>query len=173
MRALPVDRSASWNVIAPQFSGAYTPVVPQGGFMGKINISRLILGGIVAGIVADALGYLVDDVMLASRWAAGMKALGLSAFSPNQWIWFNLLGLVSGIVAVWIYAAIRPRFGAGPRTAIYAGLAVWVVGALLPNLGFMCFAHLFSRHLTLYTTLGALVELVAGTVAGAALYKEA
>ena len=78
-----------------------------------------------------------------------------------------------GIVAVWIYAAIRPRFGAGPRTAIYAGLAVWVVGALLPNLSFMCFGGLFSRHLTLYTTLGALVELVAGTVAGAALYKEA
>jgi len=141
--------------------------------MGKINMSRLVLGGIIAGIVADALGYLVDGVMLAPRWAEGMKALGHSEFSPNQWIWFNLLGLVSGIVAVWIYAAIRPRFGAGPRTAIYAGLAVWVVGALLPNLSFMCFGGLFSRHLTLYTTLGALVELVAGTVAGAALYKEA
>jgi len=141
--------------------------------MGKINMSRLILGGIIAGIVADALGYLVDGVMLAPRWAAGMKALGHSEFSPNQWIWFNLLGLVGGIVAVWIYAAIRPRFGAGPRTAIYAGLAVWVVGALLPNLSFMCFGGLFSRHLTLYTTFGALVELVVGTVAGAALYKEA
>ncbi len=141
--------------------------------MGKINWSRLILGGIVAGIVADVLGYLVDGVMLAPRWAAGMQALGHSEFSPNQWIWFNLLGLVSGIVAVWIYAAIRPRFGAGPRTAIYAGLAVWVVGSLLPNLSFMCFAGLFSCHLTLYTTLGALVELVAGTVVGAALYKEA
>jgi hypothetical protein len=112
--------------------------------MGKINMSRLILGGIVAGIVADALGYLVDGVMLAPRWAEGMKALGHSEFSPNQWIWFNLLGLVGGIVAVWIYAAIRPRFGAGPRTAIYAGLAVWVVGALLPNLSFMCFGA-FSR----------------------------
>ena len=121
---------------------------------------------------SDALGYLVDGVILAPRWAAGMKALGRPEFSPNQWIWFNLLGLVSGIVAVWIYAAIRPRFGAGPTTAIYAGLSVWVVGALLPNLSFMCFAGLFSRHLTLYTTLGALFELVTGTVAGAALYKE-
>jgi len=29
-----------------------------------------------------------------------------------------------------------------------------------------------NKHLTLYTTLGGLVEVVAGTVAGAALYKE-
>ena len=140
--------------------------------MGKINMGRLILGGIVAGIVADALGYVIDGVMLAPRWADGMKALGQTEFSPNQWIWFNLLGLVSGFFAVWIYAAIRPRFGAGPVTAIYAGLTVWVIGALLPNLSFMYFAGLFSRRLTLYTTLGALVELVAGTVAGAAVYKE-
>ncbi len=52
--------------------------------MGKINMSPLILGGIVAGLVADALGYLVDGVMLAPRWAEGMKTLGHSEFSPNQ-----------------------------------------------------------------------------------------
>jgi len=52
-------------------------------------------------------------------------------------------------------------------------VAVWVVGALIPNLSFMWLAHLFPRHLTVYTTAGALVEIVVGTVAGAALYKEA
>ncbi|HEY2467640.1 MAG TPA: hypothetical protein VGI45_07345 [Terracidiphilus sp.] len=140
--------------------------------MGKINVSRWILGGIVAGIVADVLGYIVDGVMLAPRWADGMKMLGHSAFSSNQWIWFNVLGLISGIVAIWIYAGIRPRFGAGPTTAIYAGAVVWVLGVLVPNLSFMVFAGLFSKHLALYTTLGGLVEYVAGTVAGAALYKE-
>ena len=33
-------------------------------------------------------------------------------------------------------------------------------------------AHLFSNHLTLYTTLGGLVEAVFGTLAGASVYKE-
>jgi hypothetical protein len=33
-------------------------------------------------------------------------------------------------------------------------------------------AGLFSKHLTVYTTAGALVEVVAGAVAGAALYQE-
>ena len=39
--------------------------------MGKVNMGRVILGGIVAGIVADVLGYVVDGVILAPRWAEG------------------------------------------------------------------------------------------------------
>jgi hypothetical protein len=140
--------------------------------MGKINLSRLIIAGLVAGIISDLLGYLVDGILLAPRWAAGMQALGRSEFSPNQWIWFNLLGLVGGFAMIWIYAAIRPRFGPGVMTAVRAGLTVWVVGALLPNLSFMWFGGLFGRRLTAYTTAGALVEIIVGAVAGAALYKE-
>jgi hypothetical protein len=140
--------------------------------MGKINLGRVILGGLVAGIVADILGFLVDGVLLAPRWAAGMTALGHGNFSPNMWIWFNLFGLVSGIVMIWIYAAIRPRFGAGVKTAVCAGVAVWVLGTLLPNLSFMWIAGLFSHHLCAFTTAGALVEVVVGAIAGAAIYKE-
>jgi hypothetical protein len=140
--------------------------------MGKINMSRVIIGGVVAGLIADVLGYLVDGILLARQWADGMKALGHANFSSNQWIWFNLLGLVSGIVLIWIYAAIRPRFGAGPKTAVFAGLAVWVIGSLLPNLGFMWVGGLYSHQLTVMTTLGALVEIVVGAIGGAALYQE-
>lgn len=141
--------------------------------MGKINASRVILGGIVAGVVAGILGYCVDGVWLAPRWTADMKALGRSGFSMNQWIGFLVLGILVGIVAVWIYAAVRPRFGAGPRTAFRAAVATWILAWLVPNLAFMAIPHFFSGRLTLYTTLGALVETVVGTMAGAALYKEA
>ena len=48
--------------------------------MGKINIGRLILGGIVAGIVGNILGYLVDGLILGPQWAASMKALGRGEF---------------------------------------------------------------------------------------------
>ncbi len=130
--------------------------------MGKINLGRVILGGIAAGIVADALGYLVDGVLLAPRWADGMAKLGRFGFSQNMWLWFDLLGIIGGIVMIWIYAAIRPRLGAGVKTAVYAGVVVWMIGTLLPNVSFMCVAGLFSRHLTLYTTAGGLVEVVAG-----------
>jgi hypothetical protein len=140
--------------------------------MGKINVGRLIVGGIVAGIAIDLLDYLVDGVWLAPRWTHDMALLGKTGFTPVQIIWLNVLGLLTGIAAIWLYAAIRPRFGAGVKTAILAGLAVWFIGVFLPNVGFMYVPGLFSKHLTLYTTLGGIVEVVFGTIAGASVYRE-
>ena len=141
--------------------------------MGKINVGRLILGGIVAGIVNDILGYGVDGWLLAQLWANAMKALGHGAFSLNALIWFNLLGFATGFVALWMYVAIRPRFGPGVKTAIYAGIASWVLGSLLPNASFIYVSGLFPRHLMFYATIGALVEIAVATIIGAKVYKEA
>jgi len=141
--------------------------------MGKMNVGRWILGGIVAGIVGDLLDIPVDGVWLAPMWNSQMAALGRSSLSANQIVWFNAFGIIIGLVAIWIYAGIRPRFGPGVKTAIYAGIAVWVAGFLVPNFALMWVTHLFSGHLTGYTTLGALIECVVGAIAGAALYKEA
>lgn len=141
--------------------------------MTKTNMARVVLGGILAGIVLNILGFVVDGVLLAPQWNAGMSALGRAGeISVNQIIGFNILGFCYGIAVVWLYAAIRPRYGAGPRTAVTAGLALWVVGVLLPNVGFMSVNGLFPNNLTLMTTLGGLVECVAAALAGAAVYKE-
>ncbi len=140
--------------------------------MRKINLVRLLLGGLVAGIVADILGYLVDGVLLSQHWTDAMLALGRNEFSTAQIVEFNLIGIVFGIVSIVIYVAFRSLFGANWKTAVYAGVTAWVIGVLLPNASFMLVTDLFSKHLTLYTTLGGLVEAVAGTVAGAALYKQ-
>jgi hypothetical protein len=141
--------------------------------MAKISVGRVILGGVVGGIVADLIDFPIDGVWLAPQWANQMDLLGKHAFSTNAWIGFDLLGILGGICAIWIYAAIRPRFGPGVKTAIYAGFVTWVLTALLPNTAFMYVGHLFTKHLALYTTLGDLVEIVIGTIVGAWLYKEA
>ncbi|MGA3035320.1 MAG: hypothetical protein ABSD70_18700 [Terracidiphilus sp.] len=141
--------------------------------MGKINVARLILGGIVAGIVGDVLDYLVDGLILAPMWNGQLSTWGRPPFSCSQIAWYMTFGIITGLVGIWIYAGIRPRFGPGVKTAIYAGVAVWIIGFLLPNFALMWVPHFFSGHLTAYTTLGALFECVIGTIAGAAVYKEA
>jgi len=141
--------------------------------MGKINVGRWILGGIVAGIVGDILDIPVDGVWLAPMWKQQLTGLGQPMFSGSQLIWFNAFGIIIGLVTIWIYAGIRPRFGPGVKTAIYAGVAVWITGFLVPNFALMWVTRFFNGHLTGYTTLGALVECVVGAIAGAALYKEA
>ncbi len=140
--------------------------------MGRMNIGRLIHGGIVAGIVGDILGYIVDGVVLAPRWADAMRALGRPPeFTISYLVLSNVLGLVAGVFMIWLYATMRARYGAGPLTAIYAGLAVWLIGTLLPNVGFAG-AGIFPAGLMTMTTAGAVVESVAAALAGAALYKE-
>jgi hypothetical protein len=145
----------------------------KGGAMGSININKVILGGIVAGIVGNVLSFLADGVILAPQWAAAMKALGKPEFTGSQIAGFVIIGLVYGILVVWLYAAIRPRYGAGPKTAVYAGLAVWAIGVLLPNISLMGIGGLYPLDLTLETTAAGIIESVAAALAGAALYQEA
>lgn len=141
--------------------------------MGKINTARMILCGVIAGIVGDLVGSLVDGVLLGPRWNAAFARLGLPPMNGTEVVEFNVVGIFIGLAALWIYAGVRPRFGAGAKTAVYVGLMVWFLTYLLPNIAFMYIPHAYSHHLTLYTTLGNLVGCVLGTLAGAALYKEA
>lgn len=43
---------------------------------------------------------------------------------------FFAIDLMMGIWAVWLYSAIAPRYGAGPRTACIAGVAWWIIKSL-------------------------------------------
>jgi hypothetical protein len=141
--------------------------------MAKMSTSRILLGGIVAGIVADTIGYIVDGKLLASDWSDGMAALGHGELSKTQFLSLDVLGIVTGIVLIWIYAALLPRFGPGAFTALYAAVAVWTVGVLIPDLSFMWITGLFpNHHLVAETAAGGLVELVVGGICGAILYKD-
>jgi hypothetical protein len=140
--------------------------------MGKINLGRVILGGIVAGIAVDLLDYLVDGMMLAPMWNGQLATWGRPPFSGSQIAWYMIFGLIIGLVTIWIYAGIRPRFGPGVKTAIYTGIAVWIVSTLIPNFALMYVPRFFSGHLTAYTSLGGLFEIVIAAICGASVYKE-
>jgi hypothetical protein len=139
--------------------------------MGKIDMSRVLAGGIVAGIIIDIVEFVLNAVVLRDQWNSLATAHNLPMIGMNQIIVFNVLGLITGIAAVWAYAAMRPRFGAGPMTAVYAALLVWVVGYLIPNL-FQSVSGMIPNNLMLTITVVGLVEVIVATVAGAYLYKE-
>jgi len=137
----------------------------------KINLGRVILGGIVAGIIIDIFEFVLNGMVLADQWKALMASMNLPVMGMNEIIWFNVFGLVLGIVAVWTYAAIRPRFGMGPKTAVYAALLTWVTAYVYGN-AMSTIIGMFSMQMTL-TLLGVgLIEIIVATIAGAWLYKE-
>src|SRR2546422_11534071 len=67
--------------------------------------------------------------------AAAMQAVGKQPI-PDSIIWvFVVWDFVMGIGLVWLYAAIRPRFGAGVKTAVIAGLGLWFFIGLMSAIG--------------------------------------
>jgi hypothetical protein len=140
--------------------------------MGKINLGRVLVGGIVAGVIVDVFEYFLNAKILADQWHALMAAQKLPMWGMNEIIAFDVMGLAIGLIAVWTYAAIRPRFGAGPKTAVYAALLIWVLAYVLSSLSPLIMG-MFSQTLFLTMIGVGLVEIVVATVAGAFIYKEA
>lgn len=140
--------------------------------MGKINLGRVILGGLLAGIVVNIGEFILNEPILGEQWAAAMASLNRPPIGGSAIAWFIVMGFVLGIVLVWLYAAIRPRFGAGPKTAIIAGLAVWFF-AWLWGFSSTAVMGLLPDRLVAITIVWGLVEVCIASLAGAWLYKEA
>jgi hypothetical protein len=139
--------------------------------MGQINMGRVVAGGLLTGLVLNVQDFLVHGVMLKADWEQAMTALGKPGAMDNQAIAvFVVIDFLIGIWALWLYAAMRPRFGPGPRTAVIAGLTAWAVFALftvsqMPT-------GLFSTKLLLLPLAIALVVAPLAVAAGAYVYKE-
>ncbi len=140
--------------------------------MQPINWTRVLIGGLVAGLVINLSEFVMNAIVLKNDWAQVMKALNKPGdFSVNQVVIFNLIGFGVGIAGVWLYAAIRSRLGPGLKTALIAAVAVWFIGNVLPNLGFLAM-DLFPANLLAIGTGWGLIETLAAVALGAKLYRE-
>lgn len=140
--------------------------------MGKINFGRVLLGGLVAGIVLNIGEFLLNGKVLAKEMEEMFRKCSIPMPGSKFFVIVVVITLVLGIVIVLGYAAIRPRFGPGVKTAIIAGLFAWfgvyfyqsVIGAAL---GFV------PTNMLVIVLAWGLVEYCVAAIAGAWLYKEA
>jgi hypothetical protein len=135
-----------------------------------MSYKRILLGGLVAGVIMAVLDAIANVALFGSGWDAAYAALGLHPSPAAQggfWITFDL---VNGILIVWLYAAMRPRFGAGAGTAVRAALVQWFV------LHYTMASHIadgvFPASLLAKLAACELVSALLGGLAGARLYRE-
>lgn len=140
--------------------------------MGSINWGRVIGGGLVAGLVMNISEFVLNAIVLAKDVEEAMKRLNLEPPGGGAVGIFVTETFFVGIFLVWLYAAIRPRYGAGPKTAICAGLIVWFLARLIPSIGHVVMG-MFPADLVVIALLWGLVEILVGALAGGWLYKEA
>ncbi len=132
--------------------------------MGRINFGRVIFGGLVAGVILNLGETVLNGIILAKDMA--------DFFKRSFYVIAIAITLVLGIVIVLGYAAIRPRFGAGPKTAIIAALFAWFGVYVYQNVIALGLGMVPPKLVVIALAWG-LVEYIVATMVGAALYGEA
>lgn len=139
--------------------------------MGQINLIRVLLGGFVAGIVYNVGEAILNIVVLGGENEAMVKKFNLPPMDNSFVAKMTVLMFAVGVLTVFLYAAIRPRFGAGVKTAAIAGVLVWLLsfvylGLVITTIG------LFPVGPTVLSLGWELVEACLAAIAGAWVYRE-
>jgi hypothetical protein len=139
-----------------------------------INTQKVLVGGLAAGVVLNVIDWLAHGVLLADRMKAEAEAFkpGMSdmMMSGNAIAVYVVSDLIVGMLLVFTYAAIRPRFGPGPRTAVIAALVFWGLGAVL-TYGYLQMGMSSSGTWATFAVIW-IINLVAAAWVGAKLYTE-
>lgn len=139
-----------------------------------INTAKVVTGGVVSGIVGNIVGYVGFGMLLGPRMEAELVAaaptLAGRSMTGSAIATQVVMAFLTGLVLVWLYAAIRPRFGPGPKTAIYAALVVWTCGFIF-HIDWLI-AGLMSTTSYALASAMALVQVIASAIAGAWVYSE-
>jgi hypothetical protein len=144
--------------------------------MGQIRVGRVIGCGLLAGLIMNVSQFVLHAVVLAADGAKLMEdwnRLGLKV-APDPVLLVYLVGVtfLLGVLAVWTYAAIRPRFGAGPKTALYASLVVWTLSYFYAGVYVHAGVVVMPVKLVWLPVAWSLVEVPIATLVGAWLYRE-
>jgi hypothetical protein len=140
--------------------------------MGNINTGRVVLGGLLAGLVLNIGEVILNDLVLGAQMKEFLTRHNFA--EPGAHFIAIAVGLtfVMGIVLVLGYACIRTRLGAGPKTAIIAGLFAWFAVYFYSGIINGVIFGLPIGTMAMVVVFG-LVEYVLAALAGAWLYKEA
>lgn len=139
-----------------------------------INTPKVIVGGLAAGVVMNVSGFVVQGMLLGKRMEAEMVAaaptLAGKGMSSGIMTARVLSSFAVGLLLVWLYAAMRPRFGAGMKTATYAALVIWLCGFLF-YLDWL-YLGLMSTGMYAIVSVVMLITLLIAAGVGGMIYKE-
>jgi hypothetical protein len=134
-------------------------------------MNRVLLGGLVAGLIIN-IGETILNVPLAgAALEEALAARNLPPVGGGAIAFFVIMCFLLGILIVWTYAAVRPRLGPGPKTALIVGALAWFM-TLAWSGGSQVAIGIMPLKLTLVGLGWGLGEMMIASVAGAKLYRE-
>ena len=141
--------------------------------MAQINWGRLFLGSLIAAIIMFVTDGFMHETITRGDWNAVYDGLGARTPEAHttSMIYFAIFELGRGFTAMLFYVLMRAFFGAGPKTAVLAGIVGWIAFSLTGPAQFIPLGF-FSNALWLKVGAIHLVTSIIATIAGAALYKD-
>ena len=72
--------------------------------MSRINLGRVLIGGLIAGVILNAGEFLLNGVLLAEDMNSAMIALNRPPIAPAMILWFVIFsfGFASGLTLYWV-----------------------------------------------------------------------
>ena len=141
--------------------------------MSGINVSRLIIGGLLAGLAANIGDFVSNAFFLADEMDMMRQRLGIDAAtweSNGALVTWIVADFILGFLIVLTYAAIRPRFGPGPTTAMTAGLVLYAAITVV-ILGFAQMG-IFTTEVVVKAGLFSLFNMMVASLVGGWAYRE-
>jgi hypothetical protein len=139
--------------------------------MDTINFGRLILSGLMAGIVLNIGESLLNAVVLARQMEEIYKRINVAPPGGTFIGIAVVMTFVLGLVMVLLYALIRSRMGPGPKTAIVAAAILWFCVYVYSGvINGLIIAVPFS--MILIAMVWGFVEYALAALVGGWLYKE-
>jgi hypothetical protein len=139
-----------------------------------MNTGKVLIGGVVAGVVMNVIDFIVNMFIVGDRMKAETEAFkpGLSdqMMSTSTMVSYIVMDFVLGFALIWTYAAIRPRFGPGIKTASYAAILFWILAGIFMS-GYLHMGMMSSGLWFTFAVLG-LVNFLLSAWAGAKFYTE-
>lgn len=141
--------------------------------MSNVNWLRLMIGALIAAVFAFFTDGFFHERVVAADWEAVYAALGATAprHSPVGLVYFAIFELGRGFLGMFLYVMMRPHLRPGPKTAILAGVIVWVAFSITGPAQFIPLGF-FSHALWIKVAAFHLVTSILATLTGAVLYKE-
>jgi hypothetical protein len=138
-----------------------------------INTGKVVAGGLLAGLVLNVLDVTENMTVFAAENEAMLKRLNLNPAIATDFSYavpWIVVDFVMGLLVVFTYAGLRPRFGPGPKTAVIAGSILWLaVTSVLTGFASM---GVFTESMVIKGSLFAIVNVAIGSVVGAWVYTE-
>ncbi|HKP37913.1 MAG TPA: hypothetical protein VJT71_13730 [Pyrinomonadaceae bacterium] len=142
--------------------------------MSPINWTRLIIGGLIASVIAFLTDGFFHERIVAADWAAVYHGLGVTEPKHNAMglAYFAVFELGRGFLAIILYVLMRGCCKPGPKTAAVAGILTWLAFSVTGPAQFIPLGF-FSHALWIKVGAYHLATSIIAAIAGAAVYKDA